>query len=71
MWSDSLEDLRDGFTVLPFPLKPDKEDVKDGNTPSKVSKQSPPKPAPLTIPKDTGKGLWIVDVISALFPQSV
>ena len=57
MWSDSLEDLREGFTVLPFSLEPDKEDAKDGSTLSKVSKPSPPKPAPLTIPKDTGKGL--------------
>ena len=57
MWSDSLEDLREGFTVLPFPLELDKDDAKDGSTLSKVSKPSPPKPAPLTIPKDTGKGL--------------
>ena len=70
MWSDSLEDLREGFNALPFALEPDKEDVKDGNTLSKVSKASPPKPAPLTIPKDAGRGLWIVDAIVMLFQRS-
>ena len=71
MWSDSLEDLREGFNVLPFALEPDKEDAKDGQTLSKVSKPSPPKPAPLTIPKDAGKGLWIVGATVTLFPRSV
>jgi len=71
MWSDSLEDLREGFNVLPFALEPDKEDAKDGNTLSKVSKPSPPKPAPLTIPKYAGKGLWIVDATFMLFLRGV
>lgn len=60
LWSDSLEDIREGFIELPFALEPDEDDKKDGQTLSKVSKPSPPKPAPLTIPKDGGKGLWLL-----------
>ena len=61
MWSDSLEDLREGFNELPFAFEPDEEDTKAGQTLPEVSKPSPPKPAPLTIPKDTGKGLrWLL-----------
>lgn len=71
MWSDSLEDLREGFSVLPFALEPDKEDAKDGQTFSKVSKPSSPKPAPLTIPKDAGKGLWIVGATVTMFLRSI
>ena len=71
LWSDSLEDLREGFNVLPFALEPDKEDAKDGNTLSKVSKSSPAKPSPLTIPKDAGKGLWVVGANAILFPRNV
>jgi len=70
MWSDSLEDLREGFSVLPFALEPDKEDPKDGNTLSKVSKSSSPRPAPLTIPKDAGKGLLVVgSTVTTFFPK--
>lgn len=73
MWSDSLEDLREGFSVLPFALELDKEDAKDGNTLSKVSKSSSPRPAPLTIPKDTGKGLLVVSIVgvtvTTVFPK--
>lgn len=70
MWSDSLEDLREGFNVLPFALEPDKEDPKDGNTLSKVSKSSSPRPAPLTIPKDAGKGLLVVgSTVTTFFPK--
>ena len=56
MWSDSLEDLREGFKELPFLLDSDEDDWKDGQSLSKLSKTSPPKPAPLAIPKDAGKG---------------
>ena len=53
MWSDSLEDLRQAFSELPFAFETDKEEAMDGQV---MSKPSPPKPAPLTIPSDAGKG---------------
>ena len=55
MWSDSMEDLRKAFEELPFALEADivNDEVMDGQV---VSKLSPAKPAPLTIPKDAGKG---------------
>lgn len=56
MWSDSLEDVRQGFSELPFALEPEKDEEMDGQSVSKVCKPSPPKPAPLNIAKDTAKG---------------
>lgn len=55
MWSDSLEDIRRAFEELPFAFDADvfTEELLDGPV---LSKPSPPKPAPLTIPKDEGKG---------------
>ena len=55
MWSDSMEDLRQAFEELPFALEADvmNDSVMDGQV---VSKPSTAKPAPLTIPKDAGKG---------------
>ena len=56
LWSDSMEDIRQAFIELPFAFDLDKEEeAMDGQV---VSKPSPPKPAPLNIPKDAGKGSW-------------
>ena len=55
LWSDSLVDVRQGFTELPFALEPDQdEEIKEGQKPPTVCKPSPP--APLDIPKDSAKG---------------
>lgn len=56
MWSDSMEDIRQGFSELPFAFELDM-DVKDESMDARVvSKPLPPKPTPLTIPKDSVKG---------------
>ena len=56
MWSDSMEDIRAAFLELPFAHDPDafKEDPIDGQV---LPKPSPPKPAPISIPKDQGRGV--------------
>ena len=62
MWSDSMEDIRQGFSELPFAFELDL-DVKDESMDAQVvSKPLPPKPTPLTIPKDSVKGSLIVNV---------
>ncbi|PFX24720.1 putative E3 ubiquitin-protein ligase HECTD4 [Stylophora pistillata] len=55
LWSDSLVDVRQGFTELPFALEPDQDEDMKGKEPPKVCKPSPPKPAPLNIPNDSAK----------------
>ena len=62
MWSDSMEDIRQGFSELPFAFELDM-DVKDESMDAQgVSKPLPPKPTPLTIPKDSVKGSLTVNV---------
>ena len=62
MWSDSMEDIRQTFGELPFAFEPDKDMKEEAMDKQVVSKPSPPKPAPLTIPKETGKGQWLMSV---------
>lgn len=54
LWSDSLVDVRQGFTELPFALEPDQDEEIKGQKPPTVCKPSPP--APLDIPKDSARG---------------
>lgn len=57
-----MEDIRQGFSELPFAFELDL-DVKDESMDAQVvSKPLPPKPTPLTIPKDSVKGSLIVNV---------
>lgn len=51
-----MEDIRQGFSELPFAFELDL-DVKDESMDAQVvSKPLPPRPTPLTIPKDSVKG---------------
>ena len=70
MWSDSMEELRQGFGELPFAFGTE-QDAVDGPAVSKAAITSPPKPAPISIPKQAGQGLWSYRVVCAATTVSV